>query len=188
MRTGEQQSDAASQPGVVTAYVALGANLGDAVMALQQAVEAMNRLPLTQVRQSSSLYKTAPLDTDSGNEVRASGGDYFNAVVELVTGLTAPALLEHLQQIEQQAGRERPYRNAPRTLDLDLLLYGSARIASARLTVPHPRMTQRAFVLVPLAEIAPGLVSAEQLKAVAHQAIERLGKLLVPSPFGRGPG
>lgn len=162
---------------MVCAYVALGANLGDATAALRQAVQAIGQLPLTQVRQSSSLYKTAPLDTDAGEESAAPGNDYLNAVVELETGLTAPALLSHLQQIEQEAGRERPYRNAPRTLDLDLLLYGSARIESEHLTVPHPRMTQRAFVLVPLAEIAPGLVSTEQLEAVAHQPIELLGKL-----------
>ena len=161
---------------MVCAYVALGANLGDAAAALRQAVEAMGQLPLTQVRQSSSLYKTAPLDTDAGEESAAPGNDYLNAVVELETGLTAPALLDHLQQIEQQAGRERPYRNAPRTLDLDLLLYGSARMESERLTLPHPRMVQRAFVLVPLGEIAPGLVGREQLEAVATQRIERVGK------------
>jgi len=178
MRTGESTSEALSRPRVVTAYVALGANLGDAVAALRHAVNAMNRLSLTQLRQTSSVYKTAPLDTDSGGVAPALGPDYFNAVVALETGLSAPALLEQLQLLEQQAGRERPYRNAPRTLDLDLLLYGSARIDSARLTVPHPRMTQRAFVLVPLAEIAPGRVSAEQLKAVQNQAVERLGRLL----------
>lgn len=163
---------------MVCAYVALGANLGDAAAALRQAVQALKSLPLTQVRQSSSLYKTAPLDTDAGEESAAPGNDYLNAVVELETALTAPDLLSHLQQIEQQAGRERPYRNAPRTLDLDVLLYGSARIESEHLTVPHPRMTQRAFVLVPLAQIAPTLVSAEQLEAVAHQLIERLDKLI----------
>jgi 2-amino-4-hydroxy-6-hydroxymethyldihydropteridine diphosphokinase len=162
---------------MVCAYVALGANLGDAASALRQAVQAIGQLPLTQVRRSSSLYKTAPLDTDAGGESSAPGNDYLNAVVELETGLTAPALLSHLQQIEQEAGRERPYRNAPRTLDLDLLLYGSARIESERLTVPHPRMTQRAFVLVPLAEIALGVISAAQLEAVAHQPIVRLGSL-----------
>lgn len=162
---------------MVRAYVALGANLGDAAAALRQAVQAIGQLPLTQVRQSSSLYKTAPLDTDAGKESAAPGNDYLNAVVELETGLTAPDLLSHLQQIEQEAGRERPYRNAPRTLDLDLLLYGSARIESEHLTVPHPRMTQRAFVLVPLAEIAPGLVSTDQLEAVAHQPIARAGSL-----------
>ena len=162
---------------MVRAYVALGANLGDAADALRQAAQALNSLPLTQVLQSSSLYKTAPLDTDAGPEVAAPGGDYLNAVAELDTGLSAPDLLDRLQQIEQQAGRERPYRNAPRTLDLDLLLYGSGRIDSTRLTVPHPRMAQRAFVLVPLAEIAPGLVSAAELAAVAQQRIERLGLL-----------
>lgn len=159
------------------AYVALGANLGDPVAALRQAVQALSDLPLTQVRQASSLYKTAPMDTEAGRAVAAPGPEYVNAVVELHTGLTAPALFDHLQQIEQQAGRERPFRNAPRTLDLDLLLYGSARVDSARLTLPHPRMFQRAFVLVPLAEIAPSLVSAEQLQAVRHQAIARLGPL-----------
>jgi 2-amino-4-hydroxy-6-hydroxymethyldihydropteridine diphosphokinase len=161
----------------VTAYVALGANLGDAAAALQRALQGLQQLPLTQVRQASSLYKTAPLDTDAGAEAPAPGNDYLNAVVALETGLSAPALLDALQALEQQAGRERPYRNAPRTLDLDLLLYGSARIDSGRLTVPHPRMAQRAFVLVPLAEIAPQCVSAEQLRAVRHQAIERLGAL-----------
>ncbi|AYQ28796.1 MULTISPECIES: 2-amino-4-hydroxy-6-hydroxymethyldihydropteridine diphosphokinase [unclassified Polaromonas] len=163
---------------MVCAYVALGANLGDAAAALRQAVQAIGQLPLTQVRHSSSLYQTAPLDTDAGQESAAPGNDYLNAVIELETGLTAPGLLDYLQQIEQQAGRERPYRNAPRTLDLDLLLYGSARIESERLTVPHPRMMQRAFVLVPLAEIAPNFVSAKQLEAVAHQPIERLAKLV----------
>ena len=158
---------------MVRAYVALGANLGDAAAALRQAVRALNQLPHTRILQSSSLYKTAPLDTDTGKESAAPGNDYLNAVVELDSGLTAPDLLNHLQRLEQQAGRERPYRNAPRTLDLDLLLYGSARIESERLTLPHPRMTQRAFVLVPLAEIAPGLVSAAQLEAVASQCIER---------------
>ena len=179
MRAGEQQREPVTRPGVVNAYVALGANLGDAVAALRQAVEAMNRMPLTQVRQSSGLYKTAPLDTDSGSEARAPGGDYFNAVVALETGLTAPALLDQLQQIEQQAGRQRPYRNAPRTLDLDLLLYGDQRIATPQLSVPHPRMHQRAFVLRPLFDVAPeavipGLGSvADWLPGVADQSIEK---------------
>jgi len=150
--------------------------------ALQQAVKALDHLPLTQVRLASSLYKTAPLDTDSGREAPAPGADYLNAVVALETGLNAPALLDQLQLLELQAGRDRPYRNAPRTLDLDLLLYGSAHIESARLAVPHPRMLQRAFVLVPLAEIAPDRVSAEQLDAVKHQSIGRLGGFLVPPP------
>ena len=171
------KAEAVIEHATVTAYVALGANLGDAATALQQAVKALDCLPLTQVRQTSSLYRTAPLDTDSGTEARAPGADYVNAVVALETGLTAPALLDQLQQLELRAGRDRPFRNAPRTLDLDLLLYGSARIESDQLTVPHPRMLLRAFVLVPLAEIAPDKVSAGQLEAVQHQAVERLGKL-----------
>ncbi|MDQ3060503.1 MAG: 2-amino-4-hydroxy-6-hydroxymethyldihydropteridine diphosphokinase [Pseudomonadota bacterium] len=171
----------------VTAYIALGANLGDAAAALRWAVQALDGLPLSRVRRASSLYRTAPLDTDSGLEIAAPGNDYLNAVVALQTGLSAPALLEQLQRLELQAGRQRPYRNAPRTLDLDLLLYGNACIDSARLTVPHPRMGQRAFVLVPLAQIAPELVSARQLQAVQHQAIARLEEAWsTPAPSGAG--
>jgi len=88
--------------------------------------------------------------------------------------LTAPDLLAQLQGLEQAAGRDRPYRNAPRTLDLDILLYGSANIDSPPLEVPHPRMRTRAFVLVPLAEIAPELVSPEDLRAVAAQSCRAL--------------
>ena len=155
----------------VTAYVGLGANLGDADLALRSAVKALDQIPSTRVSAVSSLYQTSPVDS--------SGPDYFNAVAELSTALNAPELLRHLQAIEERAGRERPYPNAPRTLDLDLLLYGSARIDSPALCVPHPRMWQRAFVLVPLAEIAPVLVSAAQLDAVAHQAIARLAGVWV---------
>ena len=114
----------------------------------------------------SSLYRSAPLD--------ASGPDYANAVVEIETLLSAPALLAALHRIEQLAGRERTSRNAPRTLDLDLLTYGAASIASTALVIPHPRMFERAFVLVPLAEIAPHLVTAAQLQAVRGQKIERM--------------
>lgn len=165
----------------VRAYVALGANLGDAVAALRHAAVALDALPLTRLCRASSLYRTAALDTDSGSAAPAGGPEYVNAVVAVDTGLSAPALLEQLQALELLAGRERPYRNAPRTLDLDLLLYGSARIESAQLTVPHPRMALRAFVLLPLAEIAPGLVTAQQLEAVGHQAIERLGPMMATS-------
>ena len=153
---------------MVTAYIALGANLGDAVGALKQAVTSINALPNCSVTKTSSLYKTGPLETLPGH---APGGDYINAVVEIETTLPAPTLLQHLQQIEQAAGRQRPYTNAPRTLDLDLLLYGSGSIDSVNLTVPHPRMWQRAFVLVPLAEVARALVSDLQLQAVQNQKI-----------------
>ena len=153
---------------MVTAYVALGANLGDAAGTLKQAMTAINALPNCAVKQTSTLYKTAPLETLSQH---AAGGDYINAVVEIETTLPAPALLQQLQQLEHAAGRERPYLNAPRTLDLDLLLYGSGSINSPHLVVPHPRMWQRAFVLVPLAEIAPRLVSGAQLQVVREQQI-----------------
>jgi 2-amino-4-hydroxy-6-hydroxymethyldihydropteridine diphosphokinase len=150
----------------VTAYIALGANLGDARAAVRAALQALDALPHTRVLARSSLYRTAPVD--------AQGPDFINAVAAVATQLTAQALLQSLQQLELSAGRERPFPNAPRTLDLDLLAYGDARIDSPALTVPHPRMAQRAFVLVPLAEIAPGLVSAQQLAALAGQRIERL--------------
>ncbi len=156
---------------MVTAYIGLGANLGDAALAVRQAIASINALPLCRVTKKSSLYTTAPIETLPGY---ASGDEYTNAVIEVETGLCAPVLLQHLQQIEQASGRERPYVNAPRTLDLDLLLYGDGRINSAHLTVPHPRMWQRAFVLVPLAEIAPDLVSAEVLGAVDGQSIARV--------------
>lgn len=163
--------------GLVLAYIALGSNLGDAAGQLRQAVHQLGNLPLSAVSKCSSLYRTAPLDTDSGAALPAAGQDYLNAVIALNTGLSAPALLQKLQHIEQLAGRERSYRNAPRTLDLDVLLYGSGSMDSDQLTVPHPRMWQRAFVLVPLAEIALRLVSREALAAVGGQRIERAGRL-----------
>lgn len=150
----------------VTAYLGLGANLGDACAALHQAIAAIRQSPGITVQAQSALYRTAPVDS--------SGPDYVNAVLEVHTALTAPDLLRRLHGIEADAGRERPYRNAPRTLDLDILLYGDGRISSPALTVPHPRMWQRAFVLVPLAEIAPQWVDAEALRAVLEQAIERI--------------
>jgi 2-amino-4-hydroxy-6-hydroxymethyldihydropteridine diphosphokinase len=150
----------------VTAFIGLGANLGGAQGTLQDALRGIAQLPGTQFVRSSRVYRSAPVD--------AGGPDYFNAVAEVRTELTAPLLLAGLQALEQAAGRERPYRNAPRTLDLDLLLYGDARIASAALTVPHPRMRERAFVLLPLQELAPERVDARDLAAVAGQRIAPL--------------
>ena len=150
----------------VTAFVALGANLGDPAQALREALQRLSEAPGVRLVRASSVYRTAPIDS--------SGPDYLNAVAEIATTLTAPDLLTTLQAIEQGAGRERPYRNAPRTLDLDLLLYGSARIHSATLIVPHPRMGERAFVLVPLSEIAPERVTDEALAAVSGQGIQRM--------------
>ena len=146
-----------------TAWVALGGNLGDARATVLQAIDALARLPESQLMARSRLYRTAPHE--------ASGPDFINAVVRLQTGLTAPALLDALQAIETAAGRERPYPNAPRTLDLDVLFYGDARIDSPRLTVPHPRLRTRAFVLHPLADVSPERVSAADLQAVREQPI-----------------
>jgi len=148
----------------ITAYIALGANLGDARAAVLQAMCGIAALPATTLVRRSSLYRTAP--------VEAMGPDYINAVVEVATGLHPQELLLELQQLEQAAGRERPYRNASRTLDLDILLYGEASMDSPTLVIPHPRMMARAFVLVPLAEIAPFRVSSDQLRAVSDQAVK----------------
>jgi 2-amino-4-hydroxy-6-hydroxymethyldihydropteridine diphosphokinase len=174
--TGEHPDRSAQ----VTAYVALGANLGDAQAAVRQAMQALDRLPLSRVTHRSSLYRTVPVARDA--TVRADGPDYINAVVALDTRLPALDLLDQLQALEQAAGRERSYPDAPRTLDLDVLYYGDACMDSARLSLPHPRMAQRAFVLVPLAEIAPGLVSSAQLEAVAGQVIERLPEASLRTP------
>jgi 2-amino-4-hydroxy-6-hydroxymethyldihydropteridine diphosphokinase len=153
-----------SQP--VTAYVALGANLGDARHTVQKAFGDIGNLPHTRLVAASSLYQTTPIDS--------SGPDYINAVAHIATLLPAPLLLQALQQLELAAGRYRPYANAPRTLDLDVLLYGSGQIFSDALTVPHPRMHLRSFVLQPLAQLAPELVSAEDLRKVASQGVLRL--------------
>jgi 2-amino-4-hydroxy-6-hydroxymethyldihydropteridine diphosphokinase len=151
----------------------MGANLGDPVFALKAAFSALSVLPRTRLLARSSLYRSAPID--------AGGPDYLNAVAQIDTGLSAHELLAELHAIELRQGRERPYRNAPRSLDLDLLLYADEVIASDDLVVPHPRLRQRAFVLVPLAELAPDLMIpgvgaiGALLPAVADQMIEKLG-------------
>lgn len=134
-------------------FVGLGANLGDAVAAIHGAFAQLGLLarletgPQTSLVAASALYRTAPLD--------AAGPDYVNAVAELRSELEPLALLAQLQTVELSFGRQRPYRHAPRTLDLDLLFYGQRQLAGPVLTLPHPRAHQRAFVLVPLAELAP---------------------------------
>ena len=150
-------------PDPVTAYVALGANLGDARQTVLESLLALGQLPGTECTGQSRLYRTAPHE--------AQGPDFINAVARLSTRLRAPDLLDALQALENDAGRLRPYPNAPRTLDLDVLLYGEARIDSPRLTVPHPRMWGRAFVLYPLADLAPERVTTEHWAGVAGQAI-----------------
>ncbi|WP_151636582.1 2-amino-4-hydroxy-6-hydroxymethyldihydropteridine diphosphokinase [Noviherbaspirillum aerium] len=128
-------------------YIGIGANLGNAQEQVEQAIARLAQLPDSSLLAQSSLFRTAPVD--------AGGDDYVNAVARIDTGLSAQALLAQLQAIEQDFGRERLYRNAPRTLDLDLLLYGREQISGETLSVPHPRMTERAFVLIPLLQIDP---------------------------------
>ncbi|HEX8611026.1 MAG TPA: 2-amino-4-hydroxy-6-hydroxymethyldihydropteridine diphosphokinase [Telluria sp.] len=154
------------------AYIGIGANLGDARANVADALARLAALAGCRLLAQSSAYRTAPIDS--------SGEDYINAVACIDTDLDAARLLAALQAIELAHGRERPYRNAPRTLDLDLLLYNDERIDSAALTVPHPRMLERAFVLAPLLEIAPDITvpghgpARQFLPTVADQAIERL--------------
>ena len=153
--------------GLATDVVAigLGANLGEARGTLAWSVRAIAALPRTQLLEVSSLYSTKPVDS--------SGPDYLNAVALVRTQQTPLAFLQALQAIELQAGRERPYRNAPRTLDLDIELWGAWQSDAPELLVPHPRMWERAFVLVPLAEIAPQCVTPAQLQQVQGQGVVR---------------
>ena len=165
-----------------TVFIGLGANLGDARATLRDALAALHPLAQAGSFAASSLYGSAPVDS--------SGPDYVNAVARLRTVLAPHALLAALQAIEQRFGRERPYRNAPRTLDLDVLLFGvqgndgGIALADERLTLPHPRAAQRTFVLEPLAELwpdgeIPGAGRVADLLAQARrdpaQRVHRLG-------------
>lgn len=158
--------------GTSLSYIGLGGNLPSAVGDASATVRwALAQLAVAHssdwvLLRHSSLYGSKPVD--------ATGPDFINAVACVQTTLSPLALLHKLQAIELAAGRQRPYRNAPRTLDLDLLLYGAVVMNSTELTLPHPRMAQRAFVLAPLAEIAPELVPASQLQAVQDQGVWRL--------------
>ena len=157
-----------------TAFIGLGANLGDATTTIASAFESLAQLPHSRLVARSSLYRTQPVDAD--------GPDYVNAVARVDTALSPRDLLEALLAIELDHGRERGHRNAPRTLDLDLLLHGAHVIDEPGLVVPHPRLHLRAFALLPLAEIAPDLVMPEHgpisglLATVAGQRIDRLGR------------
>lgn len=154
------------------AYVGLGGNLGDARAQVEAAFEALSASPGLLLVARSSLYRSAPID--------AGGPDYVNAVAAIDTTLEPLTLLRTLQAIETHFGRERPFPNAPRTLDLDLLLHGDTCMVTPELSLPHPRLHLRAFVLQPLAELAPGLWIPGRgpvralLPSVADQAIARL--------------
>lgn len=131
-----------------TAYIALGSNLQDPASQVKKAFAALQQLPQTRLIRCSSLYHTPPVGYDNQP-------DFINAAAQLETTLQPEALLQALLAIETGFGRERPFPNAPRVLDLDLLLYDDLRLQTPTLTLPHPRMQERGFVLFPLAEIAP---------------------------------
>ncbi len=157
------------------AYIGLGANLGNARQQLTAAVAALDKLPETTLVAVSSLYRSAAV------EVCEEQPDYYNAVAAVTTALPPEILLDHLQAIEATFGRQRSGYHAPRTLDLDLLLYGAEVVALPHLAVPHPRLPYRAFVLYPLLELDPNLAApgfgplATYLPTVADQTIDLLG-------------
>lgn len=155
------------------AFIGLGSNLDEPCAQLQRAFIELDKLPNTRLLKHSSLYQSAPIGyLDQPN--------FVNAVAQIATTLTPQALLQGLLQIEHSHGRERTFRNAPRTLDLDLLLYDDVKLHEHGLTIPHPQMHLRAFVLQPLLEIAPGcdipaIGSAEHALLVCqHQELDRL--------------
>ena len=158
---------------MTVAYVGLGANLEEPRRQVETALQELDALPRTRVLKVSSLYRSAPMGY-------ANQPDFVNAVAQVDTGLDAPHLLAGLQAIEAHHGRSRSFANAPRTLDLDLLLFGESTLVTDQLTIPHPRMHQRAFVLKPLLELAPeasipGRGPAKTLlEACATQAVERM--------------
>ena len=158
---------------MATAYIALGANLGDPAATVQAAFAALATLPQSTLTATSALYRTAPVGICDQPE-------FINAAARIETELTPEALLDALLAIEQRFGRVRTLRNGPRTLDLDVLLYDEQVLDTPRLILPHPRLHLRAFVLYPLADIGPDLsipgrgTLAAWLPAVANQGIIRL--------------
>jgi 2-amino-4-hydroxy-6-hydroxymethyldihydropteridine diphosphokinase len=150
---------------VTLAYVGIGSNLDDPQAQVTRAFDELAALPSTRLAARSSLYRSAPVGY-------ADQPDFINAVAALDTDLSAPGLLQGLRSIEHGHARQRSFANAPRTLDLDLLLFGSEKIDTAELQVPHPRMRERAFVLQPLLEIAPGLPF--DLSRCRGQRVERI--------------
>jgi len=134
----------------VAAYVGLGSNIGNGPVTLRNAIESIDRLPRTRVGRRSSFYRSPPMGV-------VNQRSFVNAVVQVETRLTAPALLLALHGIERRFGRVRKLRWGPRTLDLDILVYGDSIMNREGLMIPHPGIPSRPFVLHPLAEIAPGL-------------------------------
>jgi len=160
---------------VQRAFVGIGANLDNPESGVRRAIAAVASIPGTRMLASSSLYQTTPVGY-------LDQPDFVNAVAEIETRLDPGHLLEQLLLIEERFGRKRTTRNAPRTLDLDLLLYGDRCMNSPRLTLPHPRMAERAFVLIPLAEIAPDVVvgslgsAAQLVRGIPADGVSLLGE------------
>jgi len=156
-----------------TAFVGLGSNLEDPSSQLQRAFADLGGLPETRLVARSSLYRSAPVGY-------LDQPDFVNAVAQIETGLTPQVLLQSLLDIEHRHGRERTFRNAPRTLDLDVLLYDDLQMHEHGLTIPHPQMHLRAFVLQPLLELAPGCAipgvgsAVQALDACGDQMLERM--------------
>lgn len=152
------------------AYLGMGTNIGDREKNLRAAIDALTHLPKTQVEAISSVYETAPVGY-------LDQADFLNLCVRIQTGLSPHTLLGACLGIEAAMGRERPFKNAPRVLDIDLLLYEGVQLATEELTLPHARMGERAFVLAPLAEIMTGSViaysPAKRLAQITDQQITR---------------
>lgn len=158
---------------MTVAFIGLGANLGDPAAQVRRAMSELDAIPKTRVLKCSSLYRSDPVGY-------ASQPKFVNAVAEVETDLSPESLLDELNVVEDRHGRRRTIPNAPRTLDLDLLLFDDLVLARPELTVPHPRMHERAFVLAPLHEIAPQLAVpgrgkvADLLAGCAKQGVERM--------------
>ena len=156
-------------------FIGLGSNLGASGDQLAQALIRLDQLPDTCLLAQSSLYRSAPVGY-------LDQPDFVNAVAKIATSLTPQALLAALLQIERECGRERTFANAPRTLDLDVLLYDDRQIHDHGLTVPHPQMHKRAFVLLPLLDIAPDCVipgvgsACDAMKGCQDQVLEKLSR------------
>jgi 2-amino-4-hydroxy-6-hydroxymethyldihydropteridine diphosphokinase len=161
------------------AFIGLGGNIGDTKQLIKDAIVCLAQHPELRILTRSCMYQSAPVD--------AEGDDFINAVISLETNLSPEELLRICQQVEQSFGRERPYLNAPRTLDLDVLAYDQLAIHNEALTIPHPRMIERSFVLYPLLEIAPDIdlpgfgKLTKYIPNVRHQRIEKVKGCNCPS-------
>lgn len=162
---------------MAVALIALGSNLQQPKKQVQKAIQTLAATPGLQLKKASSLYATAPVGYDNQP-------DFINAVVQVETDIAAPQLMQQLLDIEQVFGRERPFPNAPRILDLDLLDYDGIQLDTELLKLPHPRMHERGFVMLPLAEVSPdfvlhhslanGQTAVEWVTRFAHDAVRKL--------------